>query len=172
MARYHSQVLPFRYDTGDPPIESGLLSMGANSSIMWDIRLAGWIIQDGTYPDFEVGQTAEFALEFCVPRGVAARASGGKVSANNLGRGMYETIAEVIVQAAQITVLDIGVLVYEHTSFLQPPLPQGPRLAVQLSLGVDPFSCFETLNQTGEVCRSSILGKSCRSSGKLRHLWT
>jgi hypothetical protein len=84
---------------------------------------------------------------------------------------MYETIAEVIVQTAQITVLDIDVLLYEHTSFLQPPLPQGPRLAVQLSLGVDPFSCFETLNQTGKVCRSSILGKSCRSSEKLRHLW-
>ncbi|HMD48685.1 MAG TPA: hypothetical protein VKG79_06295 [Bryobacteraceae bacterium] len=53
-------------------------------------------------------------------------------------------------QNAEITILDIGILVYRHT-LSQPPLPQGPRIAVQMRLGVDPFSYFESLSKTGDV---------------------
>jgi hypothetical protein len=122
-----------------------------NSPTIWDIGLAAWIIQDGSYPDFEVGQTVEFALEFWLSEGVAARASGGKVSANNLGHGLYDTVADVVSQSDQITVLDIGVLTYQQTSSQQLSLPQGPRLAAQPRLGVDPFSYFAGVSKTGEV---------------------
>jgi hypothetical protein len=122
-----------------------------NSPTSWDIGLAAWVIQDGNYPDFEVGQTVEFALEFWLPEGIAARASSGKVSASNLGDCLYDTVAEVLLQTDQITILDIGVLVYQHTSSQQPSLPQGPRVAIQLRLGVDPFSYFESLSKTGDV---------------------
>jgi len=126
--------------------------MGAPSSpTHWDIGVAAWIIQDGQYPDFEVGQTVEFAVEFWLPEGVAARASSEKVSANSLGDGLYDAVAEVLVQNDQITVLDIGILVYEHTSFLYQSLPQGSRVAVQLKLGIDPFHNFYSLSKTGDV---------------------
>jgi hypothetical protein len=122
-----------------------------NSPTHWDIGLAAWVIQDGNYPDFDVGQTVEFALEFWLPEGVAARASNGKVSANNLGDCLYDTVGEVRAQTDQITVLDIGILVYQQTSSQQPSLPQGPRVAVQLRLEVDPFHYFESLSKTGDV---------------------
>jgi hypothetical protein len=121
-----------------------------NSPGNWDIGLAAWVIQDGSYPDFEAGQTVEFALEFWLPEGVAARASGRKVSANNLGGCLYDTVAEVLVQTDQITVLDIGILVYQHTS-QRTSLALGSRVAVQLRLGVDPFHYFESVSKTREV---------------------
>jgi hypothetical protein len=122
----------------------------ANSSTEWDIGLAAWIIQDGNYPDFEVGQTAEFAVEFWIPQGSIAQASSAEVSANHLDDCLYDAVAEVVVQTDQITVLDIGILVYEQTPPQQPPLPQG-RVAVQLRLAVDPFFYFEILSKTGGV---------------------
>jgi hypothetical protein len=117
----------------------------------WDIGLSAWVIQDGNYPDFEVGQTAEFALEFWLPHRVAVRPTVREVSATHLGDCLYDTVGEVLAQADEITVLDIGVLVYQHRSSQQPSLPQGPRVAVQLRLGVDPFHHFESLSKTGDV---------------------
>jgi hypothetical protein len=123
----------------------------SNTPNNWDIGLASWIIQDGSYPDFELGQTVEFAPQFWLPKGVVACACTGKTSANNLGGCLYDTVAEVVVQSDQITVLDIGVLVYRHELSLQPPLPQESRLAVQLAIGVDPFSNFATISKNGDV---------------------
>jgi len=113
----------------------------------WDIGLSAWIIQDG-HPDFAVGQTAEFAVEFCLPEGVASRASNEKVSANKLGECLYHAVAEVLIQSEQITVFDIGILVYGDP---QPNLLEGLRVAVQLRLGVDPFYNFYSLSKTGDA---------------------
>lgn len=123
----------------------------ADSPKTWDIGLSARIIQDGQYPDFEVGQIAEFAVEFWIPQGSIAQASSAEVSANNLEDCSYDAVAEVLVQNEQITVIDIGILVYEHTPSLQPSLPQGSKVAVQLRLGVDPFHYFECLSKTGDV---------------------
>jgi hypothetical protein len=123
---------------------------GGNSLTKWDIPLYSWIIQDGSYPDFEVGQTVEFALEFWLPEGTTARASGGGVCAPNLGHGLYDSVAEVILQTDQVTILDIGVLVYRHAS-RQPRLSEESRFEIQLRLGVDPFSYFEALSGNGDV---------------------
>jgi hypothetical protein len=117
----------------------------------WDIGLSAWVIQDGNYPEFEVGQTVEFAVEFWLPQGVTARASDGRISANNLGHGLYDTVAQVLVQTEQITILDIGVLVYQHMSCPLVSLPLGSRIAVQLKLDVDPFHYFESLSKTADV---------------------
>lgn len=119
----------------------------ANSSTNWDLGLSAWIIQDGNYPDFEVGQTAEFALEFWLPEGLAARGVGEEISANNVGGCLYNTVAEVIVQTSEITILDIGLLVYRELS----SLPYGTRLAVQVGLGVAPFFYFESLSKIDGV---------------------
>jgi len=122
-----------------------------NSPTHWDIGLAAWIIQDGNYPDFEVGQTVEFALEFWIPERGVARASNGDVSANNLGDNLYDTVAEVLVQTDRITVLDIGVMVYGDTSSQQLPPAPGSRVAAQMRLDVEPYHNFETLSKTSDV---------------------
>jgi hypothetical protein len=122
-----------------------------NSPNNWDIGLSAWVIQDGNYPDFEVGQTAEFALEFWLPQGVATGPSTGEVSATNLGECLYDTVAETLVQTDEITVLNVGVLVYQHRSSQEPSFPVGHRFAVQLRLVVDAFHCFECRSKTGEV---------------------
>jgi hypothetical protein len=113
----------------------------ANSSTNWDIGLSAWIIQDGTYPDFEVGQTVEFALEFWIPEGSADRAT----------TGLYDTVAEVIVENDKIAVIDIGVLAYQHASPKPLFLRKEPRVAIQLKLCVDAVGCFETQSKNGDV---------------------
>ena len=42
------------------PLERPVYAAGC----VWSIGLAAWIIQDGNYADFTVGDRAEFALEF------------------------------------------------------------------------------------------------------------
>src|SRR5437870_1903422 len=36
----------------------------SNNMLTWNIGLASWIIQDGNYPDFSLGDQRRFALEF------------------------------------------------------------------------------------------------------------
>jgi hypothetical protein len=119
-----------------------------NSPTHWDIGLAAWMIQDGNYPNFEVGQTVEFAVEFWLPEGGATRGSNAEVSANNVGDCRYNTVAQVLVQTERVTVLDIGILVCGDT---QPALLQGHRVAVQMALQLNAFHTFYRLSETGEV---------------------
>ena len=122
-----------------------------NSPTIWDVYLSSWIIQDGNYPDFEIGQTPEFAVEFWLPDGVIVRTSDGEKSANSVGGPLYDTTAEIVFQNAQITILDIGILVYRQTSSSDTPLSAASRVEVQLGLGVDPFFYFEDLNKIADV---------------------
>ena len=41
-----------------------LISMALNQPSTWNIGLSAWIVQDGNYPDFGVGETVKFAVEF------------------------------------------------------------------------------------------------------------
>jgi hypothetical protein len=123
-----------------------------NSPTNWDISINSWIIQDGNYPDFEVGQIAEFAVEFWIPEAVKPVACSEEISAKKVGAYLYDTVAEVVLQTDDITILDIGILVYNESSL---PLrlfpPQGTRFAIQLGLGVDPFFYFERLCNIPEI---------------------
>ena len=71
------------------------------SPAIWDVSLSSWIIQDGNYPDFEIGQTPEFAVEFWLPKGVIVRTSDGEKSANSVRGHLYDTTAEIVFQNAQ-----------------------------------------------------------------------
>jgi hypothetical protein len=122
-----------------------------DSAANWDIGLSAWIIQDGNYPDFEVGQTVEFAVEFWIPDGVGCGPSDKKASATNLGDCVYDAVAEIIFQTADITIFDIGFMAYRETSSLQQSLPTGSRIAVRLGLGIDPFLYFESLSKLADV---------------------
>src|SRR5271168_4560671 len=102
----------------------GVPTVGWPITLNWDVGLSAWIVQDGNYSDFEVGQIAEFALEFWLPEGVAPQASSGEVSADNVGDCAYDAVAEVLLQTDRLTVLDLGVHVYQYASFRQLIVPR------------------------------------------------
>lgn len=116
----------------------------------WEIGLSAWVIQDGNYPDFEVGQTMEFAVEFWMPDGAGYQPSEESISATNRSDCIYDAVAEIIYQSADVTILDIGFRAYRETSMFQ-PLPVGSMVAARLGLGVDPYSYFEYLSQIPSV---------------------
>lgn len=111
----------------------------------WTIGLATWIIQDGNYPDFKVGDERWFAIEFSlVPDAVADNRYG-----------TYAVDAEVIFADQSTDVrgherrawaIDFGLRAYN--SAVPPPngLLTGGRLHSVIGLGVDPFDYFESLH--------------------------
>jgi hypothetical protein len=119
----------------------------SGSSNHWHVGMNAWIIQDGNYPDLEVGQTAEFAIEFWIPDGAACIiASDEAVSAIHGAGCLYNAVADVLLRTDDITVLDIGILIYGQTALLPAAVSQKSRLSVQIGLSVDPFFYLEGLN--------------------------
>jgi hypothetical protein len=97
----------------------------------WAINVAGWIIQDGNYRDFVVGDQSEFAVEAYAE--YLSRTSGEKrePSAMRLeGRGAwYDVAARVIYVRESAWVLDIGILVYGNRA----DLPDGVEIGDMVS---------------------------------------
>jgi hypothetical protein len=117
----------------------------------WNISLAAWIIQDGNYPDFVVGETVEFAVEYYQPPGAVTEVCESDVSATLLADSSYTLVAEKILETDEITVADIGMLVYQHGKAEPPTFERGSRVRTQLDLGVDPFYYFEGYSNSQEV---------------------
>jgi len=108
----------------------------------WEIGLSSWIIQDGNYPDFTVGQQAEFALELC-PQSVCL--SDPKVKyAKSLGAAKYEINGEIVFLNPEVWVLDFGLCAFQQSA---PPngLRVGKFVTAEIYLGIDPFFYFERL---------------------------
>mgnify|MGYP003473031586 CR=1 FL=1 len=78
-----------------------------NVSPTWSLDLAAWIIQDGNYPDFELGQSAEFAVEFW-PVEPFAIAIGGIRSAVPGAGSTYDVCAQVVAVDGGYWVIDMG----------------------------------------------------------------
>jgi hypothetical protein len=106
------------------------------------IGLSGWIIQDGNYPDFEVGQLARFALEFF------AHSLQSAVLAKRISQltkpSLYNVEGTVVFSAKDAWVMDCGFLAYSpHT----PPAFAVPGAGIkgEVYVGIDPFFYFEDL---------------------------
>ena len=114
-----------------------------NVSPTWSLDLAAWIIQDGNYPDFELGQSAEFAVEFW-PVEPFAIAIGGIRSAVPGAGSTYDVCAQVVAVDGGYWVIDMGLQVFEEA-----PPPDGVKVGSwirgTIGLGVDPFFYFERL---------------------------
>jgi hypothetical protein len=113
--------------------------------------MSAWIIQDGNYPNLEVGRTAEFAIEFWIPDGASIVASDEAVSATHEADCLYNAVADVLLRTDDITVLDIGILIYEQTALLPAAVSEMSRVSVQIGLSVDPFFYLEGLNTSPAV---------------------
>jgi hypothetical protein len=106
------------------------------------VGIASWIIQDGNYGDFRVGEEPRFALEFYAhslevaasPTAVADRVKGS----------LYRIKGRVAETWNSVWVLDLGVLAYQNS---QPPraAQAGKWVEGMIELGIDPFLYFEDL---------------------------
>jgi len=121
-----------------------------NLASTWNIGLAAWIIQDGNYPEFVAGETVEFGVEYYHPRDSAAEFCESDVSAKLVADTSYSVVAERVLTNGDITILDIGILVYRQNQ-PPPPMPEpGKRLKTEISLGIDPFHYFEAIGKSQE----------------------
>lgn len=112
-----------------------------------NIGLSSWIIQDGNYGDFSVGQKTEFALEF-YPSSVKASACTSP-SVTHLNTCVYQICAQVVYRTNDVWVLDMGFLAYNE---MEPPAfaRKNSWVEGEFSIGIDPFMYFEYLkNRSG-----------------------
>jgi hypothetical protein len=106
------------------------------------IGVDSWIIQDGNYADFSVGDQQTFALEFHQDD-VKIVPSNAK-SCTHLRDSQYVVTAEVVFLSKRVWVLDFGILAFQES---QPPrgLKIGDFIETEIHLGIDSFSYFERL---------------------------
>jgi hypothetical protein len=108
---------------------------------MLHVGLSSWIVQDGNYGDFAVGQQARFALEFYPPNGLRP-AGEGPLTAEHLGASRYRIHGRVVFVGPGVWAIDTGVFVaFEER---QPPdhTKVGGWVEGELYLGIDPFFYF------------------------------
>jgi hypothetical protein len=107
-----------------------------------NVGLSSWIIQDGNYDDFRVDQEASFALEF-YPHSIGP-SNRTLVTATNIDASRYQICGNVIYQAKEAWVIDVGVLAYQEGA---PPenIKQGDDVEGEIYIGIDPFFYFEDL---------------------------
>jgi hypothetical protein len=105
----------------------------------WLVGLGSWVIQDGNYSDFAIGERLRFALEFF---DLDLRdASPGVRSAAPVAEGHYDITAQVAYGADDLVLLDFGLLAYQQTQ--TPPAAPGTWRSGWVILQVDHYSYFE-----------------------------
>ena len=116
----------------------------------WSIWLDAWVIQDGNYPDFTRGQTAEFAVQLLSDN---IRASSQKTMlVRALGKHDYKVTAQVVYGKRGIWIIDFGILAYGGSQTLGGQrLPRGVGVGdfVEASvwLGIDDSSYVERFSK-------------------------
>lgn len=103
------------------------------------VGLPGWIIEDGNYEDFSLGERRRFALQF-FDEGLR-EVSGGVSAAVPHGPGLYDVLGRVAYATKDVVMLNFGLLAFSENG------PRGEQaggwLAGLVSLSVDCFSYFE-----------------------------
>jgi hypothetical protein len=125
-----------------PALGSGVVLPRSDPSV-WFIELDAWIIQDGNYRDFAVGEEREFAVEFSL-RGELWHSDVGARSTRYVQDGTYAIDAELLAVADDrkwVLGLD-GLAVYCNDA---PPtdVNTGALVSGVIDLGIDPFFYFE-----------------------------
>jgi hypothetical protein len=120
----------------------------------WLVSLSAWVIQDGNYGDFRVGEHRRFALEYL--EGSLRKTPEGPPSANPIFDGTnhlgYEITGRVAVAVPDLMILDFGLLAYSER---RPPVrltgpmesidaPVGGWVAGNVHLAVDYYAYMET----------------------------
>ncbi|NTX29928.1 hypothetical protein HT746_22885 [Burkholderia pyrrocinia] len=106
--------------------------------------LDSWIIQDGNYGDFQVGESCRLALAF---NGTALRPSAARVMRCEPVRGSFcNVVARIVFSAPKVWVVDFGVKAYCEA---RPPrfANVGDWVEGEIWVGVDPFFYMDRLHR-------------------------
>jgi len=108
-----------------------------------EIYLARWIIEDGNYQDFCVGERYKFALEFWAPTPLKRNAENVMALREQSGH-VYDMAGKLVYTSDEVLVIDCGVLAYsERRSEIEGGCRVGDFVQGNLGFGVDPFDYFE-----------------------------
>jgi hypothetical protein len=108
------------------------------------VGVGAWIIQDGNYTDFAIGQKLGFALEF-YPDFLKVSDCRSR-SADHMNASRYKVCGQVIYRSKTVWVLDAGFLAYQNS---KPPkfAKKGTWVEGEVQIGIDPFMYSESLNK-------------------------
>ncbi len=109
-----------------------------------NVGLSAWVVQDGNYGDFEVGQDAKFALEFAALSELE-KIEDGEPRAELVTACAYRVRGRVVFVTAGVWVVDMGAFIaFQET---KPPeyAQAGTCVEGRIYLGIDPFFYFERL---------------------------
>jgi hypothetical protein len=108
------------------------------------VHLDRWIISDGNYDDFRVGEMRKFALEFWTP--TLLKTTERTTSCRQQPDYSYSISGKLAFATRGVSVIDCGVLAYsERKGVVQEGCAVGDFVRGELSFGVDPFFYFESL---------------------------
>jgi hypothetical protein len=112
-------------------------------SLNLEIYLARWIIEDGNYDDFCVGERRKFALECWAPTPLTKSAENVVALREQSGHS-YDVVGKRVFTSDSVWVIDCGVLAYsERESEIEGGCRVGDFVQGNLRFGVDPFFYFE-----------------------------
>jgi hypothetical protein len=108
-----------------------------------EIYLSRWIIEDGSYDDFCVGERRKFALEFWAPAALTKSAEN-VMALREQSEHSYDVGCKLVFTSDGVWVIDCGVLAYsERESGIDGGCNVGDFVQGNLRFGVDPFFYFE-----------------------------
>lgn len=118
--------------------------MASDTAALLQVGLNSWIIGDGNYAHFAVGEVRSFALEFYNETELRPLPESQATCAYKpLGRAHYAVEGRTVHVTPNWAVIDVGVLAYrEFRAFPSP----ARRFEGEIWLGVDPFFYFERLS--------------------------
>jgi hypothetical protein len=118
--------------------------MSEPKTLSLDVYLDHWIIADGNYDDFRVGEMRRFALEFWTPSPLT-RTTEHTMSLRQQRDHSYSVSGRVVFAADGVWVIDCGVLAYSGQERLEidAGCTVGDFVRGDLKFGVDPFFYFE-----------------------------
>src|SRR5712692_5903370 len=107
------------------------------------IYLSRWIVEDGNYDDFRVGERRTFGLEFWASSPLK-RGTDQVTSLREQHDHSYRVSGRLVFAAEGVWVIDCGVLAYsERESEIESGCRVGDFVRGELRFGVDPFFYFE-----------------------------
>ena len=112
-------------------------------TVSLEIHLARWIIEDGDYDDFCVGERRKFALELWTSTPLKKNAEKVMALREQSGHS-YDVVGKLVFAADGVRVIDCGVLAYsERETEIEDGCKVGDFVQGNLRFGVDPFFYFE-----------------------------
>lgn len=105
----------------------------------WLVSMSSWVIQDGNYADFVVGERRRFALEFLDK--TLREVKPGVRSAEALSEARYEITADIVFADRDLVMLDFGLLAY--SDLRKSAVATGSWRSGTVLLEVDHYAYFE-----------------------------